>query len=191
MITQTAKLSVLVFTVAGLYVLTASTLLHNNEPSTLGALSHHNHADKHPADSTLQDSIEKIVKSEEEWREILTDEEFYILRENGTEAPFQNEYFDNKKKGTYVCAACGNPVYSSETKFKSGTGWPSFYAPIRENAVGTNRDKSFGMVRTEVHCNRCGGHLGHIFRDGPEPTGLRHCINSAALDFKPAESSDK
>jgi len=133
------------------------------------------------------DSVEKIVKTEDEWRKILTREEFHILRENGTEAPFTNTFNNHKAKGTYVCAGCGNPVYASETKFKSGTGWPSFYKPIRPNAVDTEIDRSFGMVRTEVHCNRCGGHLGHIFEDGPEPTGLRHCINSIALDFKPAE----
>jgi len=168
---------IIVFSLIG-----GSTVLSNYLMSGKNLYNEHFHSHSHNV--AVQDTIEKIIKSEEEWREILTAEEFYVLRENGTEAPFQNEFYDHKKEGMYVCAACGNPVYSSETKFKSGTGWPSFYAPIAKNAVGTETDTSFGMVRTEVHCNRCGGHLGHIFKDGPKPTGLRHCINSIALDFK-------
>lgn len=130
---------------------------------------------------------DKISKSEEEWKATLTAEEFNVLREQGTERAFSSPLNENKEEGIYVCAACGNPLFSSETKFKSGTGWPSFYAPISEENVGTKDDRSFGMVRSEVHCARCGGHLGHIFEDGPEPTGLRYCLNGVALDFKKEE----
>lgn len=119
----------------------------------------------------------------EEWRERLTPAEFRVLREEGTERAFTSPLNDEKREGTYVCAGCENPVYSSEAKFDSGTGWPSFYQPIRETAVGTSKDFKLIYPRTEVHCARCGGHLGHIFDDGPAPTGLRHCINGVALDF--------
>lgn len=128
-----------------------------------------------------------IQKSEEEWKEILDDQEYHVLREKGTERAFTGDLYDTKEEGTYICAACDNPMFTSETKFESGTGWPSFYAPISEDKIATEEDKSFGMVRTEVLCARCGGHLGHVFNDGPQPTGLRYCLNSAALDFKPAE----
>lgn len=126
----------------------------------------------------------KIVKTDEEWRELLTPEEYYVLRQQGTEAAFSGKYFNHKKEGIYTCAACGNELFSSKTKFRSGTGWPSFYEPVSEQNVGIEEDRSFGMVRTEVHCARCNGHLGHIFKDGPNPTGLRYCINSVSLDFK-------
>ena len=128
--------------------------------------------------------IEKIDKTEKEWKKILTADQYYVLRQQGTEAAFTGEYHDHKEKGIYICAACGNELFSSETKFRSGTGWPSFYQPVSESNVGTEVDRSYGMVRTEVHCARCGGHLGHIFEDGPRPTGLRYCINSVSLGFK-------
>jgi peptide-methionine (R)-S-oxide reductase len=127
---------------------------------------------------------EKVIKSEEEWKKILPPESYQVLRKKGTERAFTGKYHDLKDKGVYVCAACGNELFVSDTKFDSGTGWPSFYAPISEQKIGTEVDKSFFMTRTEVHCNRCGGHLGHIFEDGPKPTGLRYCINSVSLEFK-------
>jgi len=132
-------------------------------------------------------TIEKINKTDEEWKKLLTPEQYKILRKHGTEPAFTGKYHNNHEKGVYVCAACGLPLFSSETKFDSGTGWPSFWKPIDESHVGTDTDKSFFMTRTEVHCARCGGHLGHVFPDGPPPTGLRYCINSAALDFQKAK----
>lgn len=125
-----------------------------------------------------------IEKSEDAWRAQLSPEQFRILREHRTERAFSSPLDREKRSGTFVCAACGNRLFASTTKFDSGTGWPSFWTPI-EDAVGTSVDHSWLMVRTEVHCARCGGHLGHVFSDGPRPTGLRYCINGAALDFHP------
>lgn len=127
---------------------------------------------------------QKIIKSEADWQKILTPEQFYILRKQGTERPFTGKYHDHHDKGTYVCAACGTPLFESSKKFESGTGWPSFYEPVKSEHVEELSDTSHGMVRVEVRCGKCGGHLGHVFDDGPKPTGLRYCINSAALDFK-------
>lgn len=124
----------------------------------------------------------EITKTEAEWREILSSEAFGVLREHKTEAPHSSPLDKNYTAGTYSCAGCDLPLYSSETKFNSGTGWPSFYDSL-ENAVGTSIDRSFLMTRTEVHCRRCGGHLGHVFNDGPQPTGKRHCINGVSLSF--------
>jgi peptide-methionine (R)-S-oxide reductase len=129
------------------------------------------------------DTLIKIKKTDTEWKQKLTSEEFYVLRQKGTERAFTGELLANKKKGTYVCKACELPLFSSKTKFKSGTGWPSFYAPINDTNVGEESDITYGMKRTEVLCARCDGHLGHVFEDGPQPTGLRYCINSISLAF--------
>lgn len=137
--------------------------------------------------STIFPQSEKIQKSEDEWKKVLTDMEYYVLREKGTERAFTGELLDNKEVGIYTCAACQLPLFESSTKFKSGTGWPSFYQPINKINVAEEDDTSYGMVRTEVLCARCGGHLGHVFPDGPQPTGLRYCINSVSLDFKRQE----
>lgn len=131
--------------------------------------------------------MDKIRKSEEEWRRELTPEQYRIARQKGTERPFTGEYNDNSEAGLYRCVACGNPLFSSEAKYDSGSGWPSFWEPLADDKVETEVDTSHGMQRIEVLCKRCDSHLGHVFPDGPEPTGLRFCVNSASLRFEPEE----
>lgn len=133
----------------------------------------------------IDTSLKKIVKTEDEWKKILGNGLAYqVLREKGTERSFTGKYWDNHEEGTYHCAACHLPLFSSKTKFESGTGWPSFYEPIKKSHINDHRDLSYGMVRDEVVCARCDGHLGHVFDDGPKPTGLRYCINSVSLVFE-------
>ena len=125
----------------------------------------------------------EVTRSDSEWKKLLTPNQFAVLRHAATERPFTSPLDHETRAGTFACAGCDLPVFSSATKFDSGTGWPSFWAPL-ENAIGTTEDKSFGMIRTAVHCRRCGGHLGHVFKDGPPPTGLRYCMNGLAMSFK-------
>ena len=127
---------------------------------------------------------------EEEWKDKLTDEQYQVLRLKGTERPFTGKYWNNKEKGIYYCAGCGTPLFESKSKFKSDSGWPSFSTPITESNINEAQDNSFSMRRTEVLCSKCGGHLGHVFDDGPKPSGLRYCMNSISLDFTPENKED-
>jgi peptide-methionine (R)-S-oxide reductase len=129
-----------------------------------------------------------MTKNDDKWKLTLSPEQYKVLRECGTEPPFSGKYVNHKENGTYVCAGCGNELFSSDTKFESGSGWPSFWDQVSKDAIETREDNSLWMKRTEIVCKKCGGHLGHVFDDGPNPTGLRYCVNSLSLDFKAADS---
>ena len=165
--------------IPALFALLACNQIHNATSET------NNFSEKEDTFLVIQgDTIPKVTKSEAEWKKELTEQEYYVLRQKGTERAFTGDLWDNKKDGIYTCAACGLPLFDSSTKFESGTGWPSFWQPINKEAVAEESDRSHGMTRVEVLCARCNGHLGHVFPDGPKPTGLRYCINSVSLDFE-------
>lgn len=171
-----------VFLIAALFI--AGFLFWNFSDKTNNEKN--NYSNTSISDSTKKQGAQmsdKIIKSDEEWKKELTPEEYRILREKGTERAFTGKYWDNHELGTYICAACSTELFESDTKFDSGCGWPSYFEPIDSSRIIYNDDSSFGMKRTEVICAKCGGHLGHVFDDGPEPTGLRYCINSGSMKF--------
>ena len=143
------------------------------------------------ADLSIPDDIVSVVKTPEEWKQLLSDQEYYVLREKGTERSFTGPYWNNKEEGIYVCRACALPLFDASTKFISGTGWPSFWKPLAKKVVKEDTDFDIGYKRTEILCARCEGHLGHVFDDGPRPTGLRYCMNGASLNFVPLDSAKK
>jgi len=175
-----------ILTVAATLGLTACTQPQAGDPQTTVAPSTTNTSQTMSDTKTDGDSIEPITRSEAEWRKRLSEQEYHVAREKGTERAFTGRYWDNHEAGTYTCVGCDLPLFASETKFDSGTGWPSYYKPVSPTHVKQIEDRKFAMVRTEVVCARCESHLGHVFPDGPKPTGLRFCINSVSLNFVPA-----
>lgn len=175
-----------------LFLLISGLAFQSCSQSTSVQHDEHDHDHEDIAQIASQSSdFEKLELSEAEWKEKLSAEEFRILRKKGTERAFTGKYWNNKKAGTYICSGCQLPLFTSDTKFKSGTGWPSFYEPIQSEFILEETDVSYGMSRTEVLCGRCDGHLGHVFPDGPKPTGLRYCINGNAMTFVPEEGTKK
>jgi methionine-R-sulfoxide reductase len=165
-----------------------------NDPAPLQAVGGWLAGEAYSAATTKTEEnnvTDKIVKSDDEWRELLTSEQYHVTRQKGTERAFTGEYYDFKGEGLYLCVACGQSLFSSDTKYDSGSGWPSFWEPVDAQHVDEESDQSLGMARTEVLCGRCGAHLGHVFPDGPKPTGLRYCVNSAALKFVTHKTADK
>lgn len=179
---------------------TSSALVESDKPDAAAKASEEEGlampkgSDTNPAEiktrlATFDPAGAKLELTSSQWKERLNKEEFYILRESGTERPGTGDLLKNKKQGIYTCAGCGEPLFSSHSKFESGTGWPSFYQPIEAGRIAEDRDTTLGMTRTEVHCAKCGGHQGHVFRGGPDPTKLRYCINAASMDFVPLETT--
>jgi peptide-methionine (R)-S-oxide reductase len=173
------------FAFAALFSQCTNGQQNNKKPTTMDTITA-----KKPAIYNHNDS-NKVVLAEEEWKKILSPEQFVISRQKGTERPYTSKYETSKEVGTYYCAACGNPLFKSDTKFESGCGWPSFYDPISRTSIIYTPDNAHGMSRTEVQCGRCKGHLGHVFDDGPPPTGLRYCINGVILDFEKAKTVEE